>query len=308
MKAVRIHSYGGTDTLVYEEVARPTPGEGQVLINVKAAGVNPLDVKIRAGYMQGMMNFPLPLILGVDLAGVVAEVGPGVVGFETGDEVYGLGNMAVSGTYAEYAVVEPESISLKPKTLDFVQAASVPVVAMTAWQSLFDFGGLSEGQTVLIHAAAGGVGLFAVQLAKWKGARVIGTASGKNLDFVRELGADEVIDYKTTAFEDVINDVDVVLDTIGGDTRERSFGVLKKGGIIISTTSPPSQETAEHLGVRAAMVMVKSNQSLLKEIAELLDTGKIKTVVETVLPLAEVRQAHEISESGHGRGKIVLEV
>jgi NADPH:quinone reductase-like Zn-dependent oxidoreductase len=308
MKAVRIHSYGEPETLVYEEAPRPEPGPGQVLIRVYAAGVNPLDWKIRAGYMRGMMDFPLPLILGMDVSGVVAAVGSGVTKFQTGQDVYGIVDMGLSGAYAEYALGHESTLAAKPQTLDYVQAASVPVVALTAWQALLEAGELSAGQKVLIHAAAGGVGIFAVQLAKWKGANVIGTASASNLDFLRELGANEVIDYKATPFEQVVSDVDIVLDTLGGDTRERSWGVLKPGGMLVATLPPPPQETAAQRGVRAAMVMIQPKAELLTEIATLLDSGQVKTFVDKVLPLAEVRQAHELSQTGHVRGKIVLQM
>ncbi|GAC1469755.1 MAG: NADP-dependent oxidoreductase [Chamaesiphon sp.] len=308
MKAARIHAYGGSEALVYEDAPRPQPESGQVLIRVQAAGINPLDWKIRSGYMKQMMDFPLPLILGIDVAGTVEAVGEGVTHLQIGQEVYGMADMALSGAYAEYALAREGAIAPKPKTLDYVQAASVPVVAMTAWQALFQVGGLEAGQTVLIHAAAGGVGIFAVQFAKLKGARVIGTASAVNLDFVRGLGVDEVIDYKATRFEEAVSDVDMVLDTLGGETQERSWSVLKPGGILVSTVYPPSQETAVQRGVRAGMVMVQPDSALLKEIATLLDSGQVKTVVAQVLPLDRVSQAHELSQGGHVRGKLVLQV
>jgi NADPH:quinone reductase-like Zn-dependent oxidoreductase len=308
MKAVRFYAYGEPSTLVYEEdVPRPQPDSGQVLISVRAAGVNPLNWKIRAGYMRQMMDFSLPLILGMDVSGVVVEVGANSK-FEPGQEVYGVAELGVSGAYAEFALAAEAAISLKPKTLSHVEAASIPVVASTAWQALLDVGRLSEGEKVLIHAAAGGVGMFAVQLAKWQGAYVIGTASGRNLDFVRQLGADEVIDYQTTAFEEVVKDVDMVLDTLGGESQEKSWGVLKPEGILVSTISPPSQETAEIHGVRAAMIMVQPTNSLLTEIANLIDKGELKTSVDRVIPLSNAREAHEICQQGHTRGKLVLQV
>jgi NADPH:quinone reductase-like Zn-dependent oxidoreductase len=310
MKAVRIHSYGGWETLVYEEASRPTPGSGNVLVRVHAAGVNPLDWKIREGRMRAVLNYQLPLILGIDVSGVVAALGPDVINLHVGQDVYGVVDMALSGSYAEYALAHAEMVAPKPKTLDYVQAASVPVVAMTAWQALFETGGLSAGQTILVHAAAGGVGIFAVQFAKSKGARVIGTASAHNLEFVRDLGADEVIDYKATPFEQAVSKVDMVLDTIGGDTQERSWNVLKPGGMLVSiiSSSPPSQEIAAQRGLRAAGIRMQPKATLLTEIAALLDSGQVKTVVEEVLPLAEARQAHKLSQSGHNRGKIVLQV
>jgi NADPH:quinone reductase-like Zn-dependent oxidoreductase len=227
---------------------------------------------------------------------------------KAGDEVYSRPDIARDGAYAEYIVVRESEVALKPKSIDHIHAAAIPLAALTAWQSLLDAAGLGAGQTVLIHAAAGGVGSFAVQLAKWKGAHVIGTASKHNQDFVRNLGADQTIDYQTTRFEDVAHDVDVVFDTIGGDTQERSWKVLKKGGILVSIIGPPSAEEAAAHGVRQASVFVQPSATQLTELANLVDSGKLKPVVETVLPLSEARRAHELSQTGHMRGKIVLRV
>jgi NADPH:quinone reductase-like Zn-dependent oxidoreductase len=309
MKAVQIHAYGMPDVLTYKDVPRPEAGAGEVLIRVKAVSVNPLDWKIRAGYLQEMMPVSLPLILGMDFAGIIENVGSGVTHLSVGQEVYAAtSDMTHFGGYAEFAVRQADYVALKPKTLDYIQAASIPVAAATAWQALFDVGGLETGQKVLIHGAAGGVGMFAVQFATLKGAYVIGTASAHNADFVRSIGADEVIDYKTTPFERVVRDVDVVIDTQGGDTQQRSWGVLKPGGILVATPAPPSQEMAAQMGVRAAMVQVNPTAEVLTQIAESIDTGKVKTEIDTVLPLAEIRQAHEWSQQGHTRGKIVLRV
>ncbi len=310
MKAVRIHSYGEVEELVYEDALRPEPAPQEVLVQVHAAGVNPLDCKVRTGRMKAIFNYQMPLILGMDVSGVVAAIGSEVNNVSIGDKVYGIAEVSRSGAYAEYALLQQQKLALKPENLDYVQAASVPVGAMTAWQALFDHGQLSSGQTLLIHAASGSVGIFAVQLAKWKGAKVIATASKRNLQFVKDFGADEVIDYQTTKFEDVVKNVDIVVDAVGGDTRERSWGVLKPGGILVSliSSSPPSQETAAQMGVRAVGMMMQPQAQHLTEIAALLDSGKIKTAVGKVFPLAEARQAHELSESGSVRGKIVLEV
>jgi NADPH:quinone reductase-like Zn-dependent oxidoreductase len=310
MKAIRLHTYGGIENLLDEEVSLPSPGTGEVLIKIKATSVNPIDLLIRQGLMRSMMDYSLPVILGLDLSGVVAAVGEGVTNLQVGQDVYGVTDIPRLGTYAEYAVAPSDKVVPKPKNIDYIQAASVPVVAMTAWQALFDVGGLSPGQTVLIHAAAGGVGSFAVQLAKAKGAKVIGTASTRNLDFVRSLGADEIIDYKNTKFEEVVNNVDVVLDAVGGETQQRSWGVLKPGGILVSITasSHPSSETAAEYGVRAVAMVVHLEGKYLTEIATLLDNGTIKTYVDRILPLTEARQAHELIESGGTRGKIVLQV
>jgi NADPH:quinone reductase-like Zn-dependent oxidoreductase len=308
MKAVRIHTYGSPEVLKYEEAPRPKPEAGELLIRVHAAGVNPVDWKIREGYFKHRLNYSLPLILGWDLSGVVEATGPGIVRLKAGDEVYSRPDIARDGAYAEYIVVRETEVALKPKSIDHIHAAAIPLAALTAWQSLFDAAGLGAGQKVLIHAAAGGVGSFAVQLAKWKGAHVIGTASGRNQEFLRKLGADQTIDYQTTRFEDVVHDVDVVFDTIGGDTQRRSWRVLKKGGILVSIVDPPSAEEAAAHGVCQAFVFVQPSATQLTELANPVDSGKLKSIVETVLPLSEARRAHELSQTGHTHGKIVLRV
>lgn len=306
MKAVRIHSYGGPEVLVYEDVPKPQPGDGEVLVRIHAASVNPIDWMMRNGDYKAMIP-QLPIILGWDFAGVIEQVGGKVADLKPGDAVYAnLG--ASAGGYAEYVAAPASAVAHKPASLDFVAAASVPLVALTAWQALFEVANLSAGQTVLIHAAAGGVGSMAVQLAKAKGAHVIGTASAHNADFLRELGADEIIDYKTTRFEDVVHDVDVVFDTVGGDTQQRSWGVLKHGGILASVVPPPPSEDTIPQGVRGQFVRSHPSGVQLTEIAELIDKGQVKPIIDTVLPLASARQAHELSQSGHTRGKIVLRV
>jgi NADPH:quinone reductase-like Zn-dependent oxidoreductase len=308
VKAVRIHTYGGPEVLKYEEVPRPQAAAGEVLIRVHAAGVNPVDWKIREGYLKKFLPHTLPLILGWDVSGVVEAAGPGVTRLNVSDEVYSRPDISRDGAYAEYIVVRESEVALKPWSLDHIHAAAIPLAALTAWQTLFDAAQLEAGQTVLIHAAAGGVGSFAVQLAKWKGARVIGTASERHLEFVRQLGADEAIDYQTTRFEDVVCGVDVVLDSIGGDTQKRSWQVLKKGGILVSIVEQPSVEEAAVRGVRQSYVFIHPDATQLAELAKLADLGKLKAVVQTVLPLSEARRAHELSQAGHVRGKIVLKV
>jgi NADPH:quinone reductase-like Zn-dependent oxidoreductase len=305
VKAIRIHQYGGPEVLAHVELQRPTPGPSEVLIKVHAASVNPFDWKARAGYVKEFFPLVFPATLGSDVSGTVEEVGPGTALFKRGDEVYA--NLGLEGGgYAEYAVAKEAIVAAKPRTLDHVQAAAVPTGGITVWQALFEVAQLRSGQKVLIHGAAGGVGNFAVQFAKAKGAYVIGTASSRNQTFLRELGVDKTVDYQKTRFEDVVHDADVVLDTIGGDTQERSFKALKKGGILVSVVQPPSQEMATKYGVRALFYGAHPSSSDLTEIARLIDSGKVKTIVETVLPLAEARRAHELSESGHARGKIVL--
>ncbi|MBN3896125.1 MAG: NADP-dependent oxidoreductase [Nostoc sp. NOS(2021)] len=308
MKAVHIHSYGSPEVLTYENALRPEPSEGEVLIRVQAAGVNPIDWKIRSGQMKDIIPYKLPLILGWDIAGVVDAVGSGVSSLKVGSPVYGSLNMTRNGAYAEYAVAGVSDVALKPTTLKPTQASAVPVVALTAWQALFEIGRLSAGQRVLIHGGAGGVGSLAVQLAKWKGAWVIATASAHNHYRLQELGADQILDYNAVRFEDVVQNVDVVLDTIGGDTQERSWGVLKKGGVLISTISLPSKQIAATYGVRGEMLFVQPNSRQLTEIAQLIDAGQIRFNVETVLPLAEVHKAHDLGQRGQIRGKIVLQV
>jgi NADPH:quinone reductase-like Zn-dependent oxidoreductase len=310
MKAVRVHNYGGPEVLRFEDAPRPTPGSDELLVKVHAASVNPIDWKVRAGYMKDFIPLPLPFIPGWDVSGVVEALGSGVTKFKKGDEVYSRPDVARKGegAYAEYVVVKESETALKPKSIDHIHAAAIPVGAVTAWRALFDTAGLKKDQSVLIHGAAGGVGSFAVQLAKWRGAHVIGTASARNQAFLRELGVDEPIDYEKTRFEDAVHDVDVVFDPIGGDTQKRSWQTLKKGGILVSIVAPPSNDEAAKHGVRSAFLSAQGGSSLLGELATLVDSGIIKPMVETVLPLSEARHAHELNETGHARGKIVLKV
>jgi len=305
MKAVRIHSFGGPDVLRFEDAPRPEPATRQVLVRVHAAGVNPADWKFREGKFG---QVPLPSIMGGDFSGEIEALGPDITEFRVGEMVFGsVANE--SGSYAQYALAPVSHIVEKPKQIDHTTAAAIPVPAMTAWQALFDEAKLSPGQRVLIHAASGGVGNFAVQFAKWKGAHVIGTASGSNADLVRSLGADEFIDYRSTRFEDVVHDVDVVFDTIGGDTQERSWKVLKKGGVLVSIVQPPSEQSAKAHNVRGIFLREDAarNEELM-QISKLVANGQVKVNVETILPLREARKAQELSQTGHARGKIVLKV
>jgi NADPH:quinone reductase-like Zn-dependent oxidoreductase len=308
MKAIRIHNYGGPEVLQYEDTPRPQPGEGEVLIRVHAATVNPIDWRVREGYMKDFWPHKFPLILGWDLSGVVEELGRGASRFKIGDEVYSVPDPTRNGAYADYIVVRESELALKPKSLHHIRAAAVPLAALTAWQSLFDTAQLQPGQRVLIHGGGGGVGHFAVQLAKWKGAYVIATASTKNQELLRELGADETIDYTRQRFEDVARKIDIVLDPIGGDTQERSWQVLKKGGILLSVVEPPSADKAKALGIQAVFVASHPNGAELAKIAELIDSGDLKPIVNRILPLSEARRAHELSQTGHTHGKIVLRV
>jgi len=283
MKAVNIYKYGGPDVLVYEDAPRPHPGEGEVLVRVHAAGINPVDWKIREGHLKEMLKHTFPLVLGWDVSGVVEVLGPGVKRFKVGDEIFSRPDISRDGAYAEYIVIRESEMALKPKTLDHIHAAALPLAGLTAWQTLFDAGGLSAGQRVLIHGAAGGVGHLAVQLAKWKGAHVIGTASEKNHDFLRKLGVDQVIVYQTVRFEEAVQPVDVVLDTMGGEVQTRSWKVLRRGGILVSIASPPSAEDAAAHGARQAFVFTQPNAAQLVEIAQLADEEKLKAIVETIL-------------------------
>ena len=308
MKAVRIHAYGGPEVLAYEDVPRPIAGEGEVLIRVHATTVNPFDCAVRAGYMSSYLKHTLPLILGTDVSGVVEAIGTGVTGFSKGDEVYARAGVFRDGANAGYVVVSASDVAVKPKSLDHLHAAALPHVTLTAWQALIEMAQLREGQTVLIHGAAGGVGHIAVQLAHWRGARVIGTASA-NLDLLRELHVEEAIDYTKTRFESVVHGVDVVLDTVGGDVQQRSYAVLKAGGWLLSTIQPPSEETAKANGVRAQLVAsTPPIGATLAKVAEIVASGQIRPVVSNVLPLSEIRKAHEMIEGKHTRGKIVLKV
>lgn len=305
MRAVRFHEYGDPSVLRLDEVSRPQRGEGEVLVQVRAAGVNPIDWKFRSGQLRAFMPLELPHILGLDLAGTVSEVGPDAAGFAVGDEVFGRGQ----GAYAEYATALAHSIAQKPEALSFEQAATLPVGGVTAWWGLFETAGLESGQRLLVHGGAGGVGGLAVQLGRWKGAHVIATTSTRNIDFVRSLGADEVVDYSASRFEDGVHDVDVVLDTVGGDVTERSWRVLRKGGILVSAAGMPQPERAEQHGVRTSGVQAPpAIRPILDQLAALVVDGKLKPLVGERFPLAEVEAAHRASETGHGRGRIILEV
>jgi len=308
MNAVRIHQYGGPEVLRYEGAPFPRAGTGEVLIKVHAAAVNPIDWKVRAGFAKDRLKYKMPFIPGWDLSGVVEAVGAGASRFRVGDEVYSRPDIARDGAYAQYIAVRETEVALKPTSVDHLHAAAVPLAALTAWQALSNAAKLSAGQSVLIHGAAGGVGSFAVQFAKRKGARVIGTASKKNHEFLRSLGADETVDYNTTKFEDVVHDVDAVLDTITGETADRSYQVIKKGGVYVSILMPPSEQKAAARGIRAAHTFVQANPEQLADIAKLIDSGKLKVIIEKVFPLAEARAAQELNAQGHTRGKIVLRV
>lgn len=311
MKAVRIHKYGGPEVLQYEEAPIPPIGDEDVLIRVYAAAVNPLDWKVRSGWEIAWFHHAFPLILGFDVAGVIAAVGAKVNNFVIGDEVYGSPpayGVSPAGGYAEYIAVPVGNIAHKPHTLEYIQAAAIPAAGQTAWQALFNAADLQPGQTILIQGAAGGVGVFAVQLAKWRGAHVIGTASPHNHAFLHELGADEVIDYTTTRFETVVHNVDIVLDAVGGEIQHRSLSVLKPDGLLVALFDELDPALVAARGVRQYSFGVQWSASDLAQLAHLVDTKQLQPIVSTVLPLQEVQQAHRLSESHHVRGKIVLQV
>ena len=308
MKAVRIHGYGGYDVLCYEEAPRPKPGEDEVLIRVFASSVNPFDCAVRAGYMGGYFNYTLPLIPGTDVSGVIEEVGKNVTDLSPGDEVYTRAGVWRDGSYAEFVVVAAADVAFKPKTVDHFHAAALPHVTLTAWQALVEVAELAPGQTVLIHAAAGGVGHIAVQLSKIRGAKTIGTAS-VHIDQLKSMEVDETIDYSTANFEDTVKDVDVVLDLIGGDTQQRSWAVMRPGGILVATVQPPSEETAQAHGVRQNFVSTAPPiKRVLTEVANLVDTGQLKPIISAILPLSEIQKGHEMVEGKHVHGKVVLSV
>ena len=309
MKAVRIHQFGGPENLVYEDAPKPEAKDGEVLIKIAAAGINPVDSMIEAGKMEAMVKHTLPLTLGWDLAGTIEAAGPGVSNFSVGDAVFAYADIRVNGAYAEYIALPAAIVCPKPPTLSFTEAGSIPLAGTTAWEALFEQADLTSGQTILIHGAGGAVGGFAVQYAKAKGATVIATATGDDVEYVRGLGADTVVDYKTEKFEDAAHGVDAVLDTLSGDTRARSWATLKDGGVLVSTlpgAEPPSDAAAR--GIQGKSFSAHPDGSHLAEIGQLVDAGKVKVRVGAVLPLSEAKQAQEQAQNGHTRGKVVLEV
>ncbi|WP_116126151.1 NADP-dependent oxidoreductase [Lewinella sp. IMCC34183] len=317
MKAVRIHEFGGPEVLKIDEVDRPAPAADQLLIKVYASGVNPTDWAIREGGNDVLRPFlKLPMTLGWDAAGVVEEVGSDVTGFKKGDAVYGEPEFPGGGSYAEYLVSRASHFAHKPATIDFTAAAAVPLAGLTAWTGVFKYGKLRSGQRILVQGASGGVGGFAVQFAKAKGAYVIGMASGGSLDYVRQLGADEVIDYQTQQFEELLHDIDLVLEVSPlRDNRERlkAVRVLREGGIFVTANldHPLDEEVMEALAAKHATGEAYSNEARgewLEEIAELIDAGNVNVPVARVFPLEEVAEAHRESASWHVRGKLVLQV
>ncbi len=309
MKAVRIHEYGGPEVLRYEDAPRPEPGPGEALVRVYGAGVNPIDWKVRTGFLQKYIPYRLPMIPGWDVSGTVEGLGPGARGVEVGDEVYTRLDTTRNGAYAEYVTAPAADLALRPPSLDRIHAAAVPLAGLTAWQALFDpdMLDLSAGATVLIHGGSGGVGSFAVQFAAWKEAEVIVTGATESLEFLKRLGADRVIDYTKERFEDLVHGVDAVLDLIGGDTQKRSWSVLRPGGVL-ATTVGLSSEPARPGDARGAAVSTKTRPDQLDAIGKLIEESVVRPIVTEILPLSEARKAQEILQGGHVRGKIVLKV
>jgi NADPH:quinone reductase-like Zn-dependent oxidoreductase len=306
MRAARVLRFGPPSVITIDDVHRQEPGAGQLLVRLKAAGVGNWDALIREGKVKLQ---PLPLVLGSELSGVVEALGPGVTGFNLGDEVYGATNEQFSGAYAEYAVPLAGMMARKPQALTFIQAASAPIAAVTAWQMLFDYAQGTAGQTVLIHGAAGNVGAYAVQLARQAGLHVVATVASTSMEYVRGLGAERTIDYQKARFEESSTGVDVVLDTVGGDTQQRSLRVLKPGGILVSSVAPVPEAMQKSYGVRSAYFYVDVTTARLNKLAELFDGRKLVTDVGTVLALEDARLAHEmLADRLHRRGKIVLSV
>jgi len=308
MKAIVVHEYGGPEVLKFEDVPIPEPKEDEMLIKVFAAGVNSFDGVLRSGKYAKVFKTQLPWNPGYDVAGTVEKVGSKVTKFKVGDSVYAFISIRTGGGYAEYAIAKQNQAALKPATISFVEAACVPSVALTAWQAIVDKANLQAGQTVLIQGASGGVGLFAIPIAKIRGAKVFATASTSNQDFLKQLGADVAIDYKTQKFEEIAKDVDVVVDGVGGETLARSYPIVKKGGILVSLVGRLDQAQLDKYGIRGASLEVEPDSNQLAQIGRLIDEKKIKVVVSQTFPLADAAKAQAQADTGHARGKIVLKV
>ena len=309
MKAVQINQYGDNSVIeVNEEAARPEVSAGKVLVEVHEASVNPVDWKIREGYLKEMIPLEFPATLGVDFSGVVTEVDESDSEFKPGDEVYGMASAMTGGSFAEFVIVPSASLALKPKSVSHSEAAAIPLTGLSALQVLKDQMNISSGQKVFIHGGAGGIGTLAIQIAKQLGAEVTTTASKEDTDYVKELGADTVIDYENEKFEDMAKDYDAVFDTIGGDTYQRSFQVLKKGGIIVSMLEEPNEKLMKQYEVASKAQFTQPNNAQLAELATLVDEGKMKIKVDRTFPLAEVKEALDYLQNSHHRGKVVITV
>lgn len=309
MKAIQINTYGDVEVLQHQEIAIPPITPDEIRVQVHSAGVSPFDIHVRDGGYKAFPNYLLPIILGWELSGIVVAVGTQVSRFKEGDAIFAHPSVYRSGgAYAEYVAVKENEAAHKPTSMSHHQAAAISMNALTAWQALFDVARLAAGQKILIHAAAGGVGHLAVQLAKWRGAYVIGTASAKNRDFLFHLGVDEIIDYANTPFEEVVKDVDIVLDTVGSDTLMKSFSVTKKNGTVVSIVDFENIKKAPQFGVKGENVVVSPNSEQLSVIAKLFDKKKIQAHIEAIFTLSDAKKAHILTQSGHTRGKIVLAI
>jgi NADPH:quinone reductase-like Zn-dependent oxidoreductase len=308
MKAVVVNDYGGPDVLKYQDAPRPEPKDDEILVRVMAAGVNPVDSYVRQGMLakRGLDN--RPAIIGYDIAGIVEKTGANAKKFKTGDAVYSYLSVMRGGGYAEFAVAKESETALKPRNINFVEAAAVPLAATTAWQALIDTAKINKSQTVLIHGGSGGVGSFAIPIAKSRDAKVIATASTAHQDLLKKLGVDQAIDYTTTKFEDVVKDVDVVLNCVRADALAHSYSVVKKGGIIVSITDEPDQtECAKH-GIRGTRLGANPDAKVLEKLTKLIEARRMTPIVSQTFPLAEANKAHEQIETHHTLGKIVLKV
>lgn len=308
MKAIRVHSRDGTRAMRFEDAPVPTVGPGDALVRVHAAAITPTEFTWNSTFTTTEGKDRLPTIPSFEVSGVVEDIAADVKDVARGDAVYGLLNFWRDGAAAEYVAVRAADLAPKPKSLDHVHAAAVPLSGLTAWQALFDHAHLARGNRVLIQGAAGGVGTFAVQLAHSKGIHVIGTASARNAGFLRELGADEVVDYAAEPVERRVKDVDAVLDTVGGDTLERSWGIVRRGGALVTIVGDAPEERATRQGIRAVSFLVQPSRAQLLELGELLDRGALRPIVEATYPLASAREAYERGLLGHNRGKLVLVV
>jgi NADPH:quinone reductase-like Zn-dependent oxidoreductase len=308
MKAVRCHIRGGPGVLVYEDAPVPQPMNGDVLVRVHAVAITPTELTWSSTWATSDGKDRRPIVPGFEFSGVVDTIGQDVSDVKEGESVYGLLNFWRDGAAAEYVAARAADLAPKPRSLDHVHAAAVPLSGLTAWQALFDYANLSSGNRVLIHGAAGGVGTWAVQFAHWRGAYTIGTASHSKHAFLRELGADEVFDYASARFEDNFRDVDIVLDTVGGETLDRSWGILRKGGVLVTVAGDAPEEKNAKYGVRGVSILVQPNRDQLNQISQLIDAGITRPIVEEVFPLARARKAYERGLLGHNRGKLVLQV
>lgn len=308
-RAVVIEAYGGKDQLKEATVQLPELKANQLLVKVAATSINPIDWKLREGYLKQMFPWDFPIILGWDVAGDIVEIGADVTEFKVGDAIYARPETTRFGTYADYAIVDAELAAIKPENQNYAEAAAVPLAGLTAYQALFEHGRLKEGEKVLIHAGAGGVGTYAIQLAKAAGAYVITTASPRNHELLQKLGADEIIDYHTTDFEEVLQDIDLVFDTMGGDTQKKSFTVLKPKGRLISILSIEDEDLAKEKDIFAKAIWLRTNGKQLAELTELIEAEKVNSVIGATLPLTAqgIYDAHALSETHHAVGKIVIE-